>query len=83
MASDYDGLTVAELKGLLRDRGLPVSGAKATCGPLGSVGCSGHVEEQPTFTRQRTRSIALHGGGQEGEGAVQVSCLWGSPRRPR
>ena len=29
MASDYDGLTVAELKGLLRDRGLPVSGAKA------------------------------------------------------
>ena len=29
MVSDYDGLTVAELKGLLRDRGLPVSGAKA------------------------------------------------------
>ena len=29
MASDYDGLTVAELKGLLRNRGLPVSGAKA------------------------------------------------------
>ena len=29
MASDYDGLTVAELKELLRDRDLPVSGAKA------------------------------------------------------
>ena len=30
MASDYDGLTVAELKELLRDRDLPVSGAKAS-----------------------------------------------------
>ena len=29
MASDYDGQTVAELKEVLRERGLPVSGAKA------------------------------------------------------
>ena len=28
MASDYDGLTVADLKEVLRERGLPVSGAK-------------------------------------------------------
>ena len=29
MAEDYEGMTVAELKALLKEQGLPVSGKKA------------------------------------------------------
>jgi hypothetical protein len=72
MASDYGGLTVAELKDLLRERGLPVSGAKGLL-----VARLEEFDARSTFTPEKEQPSEEPTTGesiQVTEGKIQFPC---------